>query len=784
MTAPLNDNFADAIILTGSLPITRTGDSNIDATTEVGEPLRINYGEIDPAEEWEGVAASVWYAWTCGATGVYEARIDTDFDSVLTVYTGASLASLTRIAQADVIWATPYYESCHFDAVSGTTYYFQASGWTGGPSGSIDFTLSASTRPANDDFADAIALADGVEISGTTLGASEEAGEPRDPDAYYYGIGKTVWYSFTPTEERAALIFTPSGRWYDDGLPRVTVYSGSTLATLTQVATGLAGLLSFTVTPGQTYYAQVGANPGYAVGSGDFDLMFSRGFDPSLVATMITLSDGSATSTVSLATAAAYPAAPAATGFEYDTESLWWRWAASGSGEATATFSSDVAGTVAFAIYDGDLVLLANGFATSGTLTPTSFTYAPGDYYFQFQADATATDDVTLELSVVADPLPPTENWEVVYFDRVSYEYDQATGSLQDDVIYADDGWTVAHQSADRNGSGVVEGYPAILKAASVDGPWSRYEFWSVRPRQLVGLEVRNGYGAVLTSGTTTPAQIHYWTDDPDAFSTVTIPWVNNDNPPRDLAADANTWAVTTRRGRIYANDDAAPNGGSWQEVYNFNLSVSVATPDACLAYLNGEWVLTAYVPSAGTVTNYTAADPSGPWTLRSEIELVGDDWVVPDGLLDMKHEGDSYFLRFNATDFAYIGSSIDGPWTTASNAFCAYYATDGDGAGVAGQRTPTLTVYYLPTNATDTFTPKDDEVAELPPIEQLGGVRADQLVQGVVITRAGFGGGEWLLYGNGLFTISEGSSTVPYGVVTMWTRSGAGDGAWGIALA
>ncbi len=52
--APPNDNFADAVVLSGD-DVSRLGDTNVGATLEAGEPTMIGGA---PA------GASVWYRWT------------------------------------------------------------------------------------------------------------------------------------------------------------------------------------------------------------------------------------------------------------------------------------------------------------------------------------------------------------------------------------------------------------------------------------------------------------------------------------------------------------------------------------------------------------------------------------------------------------------------------------------------------------------------------------------------------------------------------------------------
>ena len=89
--APANDDFANASALTG-LPAGATG-TNVDATTESGEP-----------EPWENTPGghSVWWTWTAPADG--DVTVDTcgsDFDTLLAVYTGDSVAALTTVAFND-----------------------------------------------------------------------------------------------------------------------------------------------------------------------------------------------------------------------------------------------------------------------------------------------------------------------------------------------------------------------------------------------------------------------------------------------------------------------------------------------------------------------------------------------------------------------------------------------------------------------------------------------------------------------------------------------------------
>src|SRR5262249_30122891 len=88
--APANDNFANATALTGSSP-TATG-TNVSASKETGEPNHAgNAG-----------GHSVWWKWTAPSTRTFPTRRSTNnFDTLLGVYTGSAVNSLTAVASND-----------------------------------------------------------------------------------------------------------------------------------------------------------------------------------------------------------------------------------------------------------------------------------------------------------------------------------------------------------------------------------------------------------------------------------------------------------------------------------------------------------------------------------------------------------------------------------------------------------------------------------------------------------------------------------------------------------
>jgi subtilisin len=144
---PPNDNFANARISSGYSYA--ANGTNVGATRESGDPAYagINY-----------TSHTVWYRWTAPYSGPVE--IDTcygliNFDTIMGVYTGSALGSLTEVAAND--------DGCDFgrgskvtiNATQGTTYSILVDGYAKQKG---DFTFEvvdktaprvASTTPAN-----------------------------------------------------------------------------------------------------------------------------------------------------------------------------------------------------------------------------------------------------------------------------------------------------------------------------------------------------------------------------------------------------------------------------------------------------------------------------------------------------------------------------------------------------------------------------------------------------------------------------------------------------------
>ena len=117
---PANDAFVNATTLTGTNGSV-TG-SSIGATKEPGEP----------AHAFNAGGASIWFSWQAPISGaVTFDTIGSDFDTLLGVYTGSSVSSLTVVASDDDIGGGIYQSLVQFVASAGTTYKIAVDGYDG-----------------------------------------------------------------------------------------------------------------------------------------------------------------------------------------------------------------------------------------------------------------------------------------------------------------------------------------------------------------------------------------------------------------------------------------------------------------------------------------------------------------------------------------------------------------------------------------------------------------------------------------------------------------------------
>jgi hypothetical protein len=201
---PANDNFANAITLSGS-NVTTTGH-NTNATREPGEP---NHAGGNGSR-------SVWWRWTSPAPG--QVTINTRgsyYDTTLGIYTGTAVNQLTTIASSDDIESGIVQASeLSFTTTAGTTYHIAVDGWSGDQAG-----LTLNIRLA----------ATGPELPLITT----------QPVSTTVTVGGTVSFSVTATSSAGAITY----QWHRLNAP----ISGATSATYTISNAQLADAGAYTV---------------------------------------------------------------------------------------------------------------------------------------------------------------------------------------------------------------------------------------------------------------------------------------------------------------------------------------------------------------------------------------------------------------------------------------------------------------------------------------------------------------------------------------------------------
>ncbi len=118
------------------------------------------------------------------------------FDTLLAAYTGTILRNLSLLASNDncTTGGSPGTSCVTFNVTQGTVYRLQVDG-AGGSKGNVAIAVAfVWTAPPNDAFSSALST---FPATGTTLGATLEAGEVLAGFAGTRCIGKSVWYKYT-----------------------------------------------------------------------------------------------------------------------------------------------------------------------------------------------------------------------------------------------------------------------------------------------------------------------------------------------------------------------------------------------------------------------------------------------------------------------------------------------------------------------------------------------------------------------------------------------------------
>jgi C1A family cysteine protease len=252
---PANDDFAAAIVLSGS-NVTTAGSNN-NASYEWGEPYH--------ADEEPGL--SLWWTWTAPASGpITIDTTDSAIDTILAVYTGSSLRQLTEVKSNDDAGGLTT-SRVRFSAVSGTTYRIAVDGWN---EGAITLHLQLqTTAPANDSFAGSAPLIGSTPVAaGNNSNATGQTGEPLGEEA---PADKSVWWAWTAPAS-GLMMFTTAGSDFDTV---AVIYTGPNLTNLTYVASNdddgelFTSRVTFWAVAGSLYHIAV---DGYDGASGQIEL--------------------------------------------------------------------------------------------------------------------------------------------------------------------------------------------------------------------------------------------------------------------------------------------------------------------------------------------------------------------------------------------------------------------------------------------------------------------------------------------------------------------------------
>lgn len=247
---PANDNFASAQNLGNALPFSVPG-STIDATSgEAGEP------------PLGSSARTVWYSWTAPVTGhvqlggcPFETQPGSAANKTLVVYTGATLATLSKVAETT---------NCkmEFDVAAGTNYKIVFSGSVSGE-GTFTLSMVSATPPANDNLAAAAVVGPALPFSvpGDNSFATLEPEENKLQISEISSPSHSVWYRWTPAVSQRVKLNACS----DSLRPRLGVFTGNTITTLVKATEPQSGspycAVELNAVAGTTYKIAIAGGP-------------------------------------------------------------------------------------------------------------------------------------------------------------------------------------------------------------------------------------------------------------------------------------------------------------------------------------------------------------------------------------------------------------------------------------------------------------------------------------------------------------------------------------------
>jgi len=364
--APLNDNFADRLWLTGQLA-TATGDIS-GASKEPGEPGHPGFHD----------GASVWWSWTAPASGYTTIGAQTEFNLSMGVYTGSDVSNLATVGVFE--WAWNVAGAVSFFALEGSNYNFAVNG-DYGAGGGITLNLQQAAYPNNDNFANrAVMFGSAWTATNTNVRATSEAGEPGHGGQ---AAARSLWWSWTATETRDVSLFATGSGF----VPRLSVYTGTDLTNLTSQVEGTNGTARFHAVAGIAY--QLGLDgTSVALGNVVLELVPAPDNDDFAARTIVQgtnllLAGSTRAASVQPGEPIRYPGQTGA--------SVWWSWTAAHDGEVGVQVAGG-AFTPVIGIYSGSsLTSLSTVFAGFIGGPGTTF-FAQGGVTYQIAVDGYGGD--------------------------------------------------------------------------------------------------------------------------------------------------------------------------------------------------------------------------------------------------------------------------------------------------------------------------------------------------------------------------------------------------------
>jgi len=370
---PVNDLCASALPITcGQTIAGSTVSSTIDAVGTCTTTL--------------GTAGGVWYSYVGNGGTATMSLCGSSFDTKLAVFTG-SCAALTCVIGSDDFCGTQSQVS--FPTTIGTTYLVLVTGFS---TNTGAFTLAAtSTAPANDLCANAVPVACGSTVTGSTRCANVDG-----PGTSCNGlsVGPDVWY--TIVGNGTPITASLCGSTYDT---KLEIYSG-TCGALVCVANNddfcsTQSEVQWTASTAVTYYIRV---HGFNGASGEFTLtMTCAAPPPSCLALPTSPTNGQSGICPSATTVLSWPASLGATSYDVYFGTTATPPFVGTTANTTFTVNTPSAGTYFWQIRPSN----ANGTASGCVVW--SFTKATG----AFTPPANTAATVACPSQIVAPPTPP-----------------------------------------------------------------------------------------------------------------------------------------------------------------------------------------------------------------------------------------------------------------------------------------------------------------------------------------------------------------------------------------